>query len=186
MRRSCTGKPSRSAQALQRIGKFREPPLQPIVPSPLEYGYRNRITVHVEDGVIGFFRRDVHRLIDIERCPISADAVNAELTALRAGRPRDGHYTLRARSGPRVFSQTNDAVAEKLAEAISGFVPPEQVAPDRRLLRRRFLREAAAREIRARRSASTGISTPSPPRKKRPRRTKAILPAIWRSGSNWN
>ncbi len=112
--------------ALRRIGKFSEPPLQPIVPSPLEYGYRNRITVHVEEGVIGFFRRDVHRLIDIEQCPISAGEVNEELAALRAGRPRDGHYTLRARSGPRVFSQTNDAVAEALAAAIGALVPPEQ------------------------------------------------------------
>lgn len=114
------------AQALQRIGKFREPPLQPIVPSPLPYGYRNRITVHVEEGVVGFFRRDVHRLIDIERCPISAGPVNEELAALRARRPRDGHYTLRAQSGPRIFSQTNDAVAEKLAEAIASLIPPEQ------------------------------------------------------------
>jgi tRNA/tmRNA/rRNA uracil-C5-methylase (TrmA/RlmC/RlmD family) len=113
-------------QALQRIGKFREPPLQPIVPSPLDYAYRNRITVHVEDGVVGFFRRDVHRLIDVERCPISAPEVNEELAALRAHRPRDGHYTLRARSGPRVFSQTNDAVAEKLADAIENFIPPNQ------------------------------------------------------------
>ena len=58
-------------QALQRIGKFRKPPLRPIVPSPLEYEYRNRITVHVENGVVGFFRHDAHRLIDIERCPIA-------------------------------------------------------------------------------------------------------------------
>ena len=98
-------------QALQRIGKFREPPMRPIVPSPRDYEYRNRITVHVEDGVIGFFRRDAHRLIDIERCPISAPEVNDELAALRARRPRDGHYTLRAQTGPRVFSQTNDEVA---------------------------------------------------------------------------
>ncbi|MEO6870896.1 MAG: TRAM domain-containing protein [Chthoniobacterales bacterium] len=114
------------AQALQRIGKFREPPLQPIVPSPLDYAYRNRITVHVEDGVVGFFRRDAHRLIDIEECPISAPEVNAELTALRERRPRDGHYALRAHGGPRVFSQTNDAVAAKLAEAIAALIPPEQ------------------------------------------------------------
>ena len=49
-------------QALQRIGKFREPPLRPIVPSPQDYGYRNRITVHVENGIVGFFRHDAHRL----------------------------------------------------------------------------------------------------------------------------
>ena len=115
---NCIGKNARLRRLCSGSGNFAEPPLQPIVPSPLDYGYRNRITVHVEDGVVGFFRRDVHRLIDIERCPISAPAVNDELAVLRARRPRDGHYTLRAHSGPRVFSQTNDAVAEKLAEAV--------------------------------------------------------------------
>lgn len=113
-------------QALQRIGKFEEPPLRPIVPSPREYEYRNRITVHVEDGIVGFYRHDAHRLIDIERCPISMPAVNEELTALRRRRPRDGHYTLRAHGGPRVFSQTNDAVAVHLADTIDGLIAPDQ------------------------------------------------------------
>jgi 23S rRNA (uracil1939-C5)-methyltransferase len=97
------------AQALQRIGKFREPPIRPIVPSPHDYEYRNRITVHIEQGVIGFFRHDGHRLIDVERCAIAAPEANEQLTALRARHPRDGPYTLRAQTGPRVFSQTNDA-----------------------------------------------------------------------------
>jgi tRNA/tmRNA/rRNA uracil-C5-methylase (TrmA/RlmC/RlmD family) len=113
-------------QALQRIGKFREPPLHPIVPSPREYEYRNRITVHVENGTIGFYRHDAHRLIDIERCPIAAPEVNAELAALRARRPRDGHYTLRSQRGPRVFSQTNDAVASHLADRIVALIAPNQ------------------------------------------------------------
>jgi 23S rRNA (uracil1939-C5)-methyltransferase len=110
-------------QALQRIGKFSAPPLRPIVPAPRDYEYRNRITVHVADGVIGFFRHDAHRLIDVERCPIARAEVNDELALLRRRHPRDGHYTLRARSGPRVFSQTNDAVAAHLADKIAEFVP---------------------------------------------------------------
>jgi 23S rRNA (uracil1939-C5)-methyltransferase len=114
------------AQALQRIGKFREPPLRPIVPSPLDYEYRNRITVHVDNGIVGFFRHDVHRLIDVERCAIAAPEVNEQLAALRAQRPRDGHYTLRAQSGPRVFSQTNDAVATHLADSIDALILPNQ------------------------------------------------------------
>jgi 23S rRNA (uracil1939-C5)-methyltransferase len=113
-------------RALQRIGKFREPPMRPIIPSPREYAYRNRITVHVEDGVIGFFRRDAHRLIDIARCPISAPEVNNALSALRARRPRDGHYTLRADSGSRVFSQTNNEVATQLADALTTLIQPNQ------------------------------------------------------------
>ena len=113
--------------ALQRIGKFRDVPMRPIIASLEQYGYRNRITVHAQDGVIGFFRRDSHRLIDIERCPISRDEVNRALTELREQpHVRDGHYTLRASSGARVFSQTNEAVANALCHLIVDLVPANQ------------------------------------------------------------
>ncbi len=111
---------------LQRIGKLKDVPMRPIIPSPEQYGYRNRITVHAEDGVIGFFRRDSHRLIDIERCPISRDEVNRALAELRTQHVRDGHYTLRAGIVPRVFSQTNEAVANALRDLIRQLIPLDQ------------------------------------------------------------
>jgi len=111
---------------LQRIGKIKDVPMRPIIPSPISYAYRNRITVHAQNGVIGFFQRDSHRLIDIERCPIAMDEANRALARLRASRVRDGHYTLRAESGPRVFSQTNDAVASAMRDLIAGIIPPNQ------------------------------------------------------------
>jgi 23S rRNA (uracil1939-C5)-methyltransferase len=114
------------AQAMRRIARLSEPPMRPIVPSPLPYSYRNRITVHVEDGVIGFFRRDVHKLMDIAQCPISMPEVNAALAQLRATRPADGHYSLRAHSGPRVFAQTNDAVADAMADFIASILSGEE------------------------------------------------------------
>ena len=113
-------------QAMRRIGRLAAPPMRPIIPSPLPYNYRNRITVHAEDNVVGFYRRDVHKLIDIERCPIAAPEVNNALAQLRAGRARDGHYTLRAHSGPRVFGQTNDAVAEALAALVASIFSGEE------------------------------------------------------------
>jgi tRNA/tmRNA/rRNA uracil-C5-methylase (TrmA/RlmC/RlmD family) len=112
--------------ALQRIGKLKDFPMRPIVPSPKQYEYRNRITVHAQDGMIGFFRRDSHRLIDIEQCPISCDEVNRSLTELRERNPRDGHYTLRASLSRRVFSQTNDEVANALRDLVVDLVPPDQ------------------------------------------------------------
>jgi 23S rRNA (uracil1939-C5)-methyltransferase len=111
---------------LRRIGKLKDFPLRPIVPSPVAYGYRNRITVHAQDGVLGFFRRDSHRLIDIERCPIAMDEVNRALAELRSKHPLDGHYTLRATSGPRVFSQTNDAAANALRDLVAKMIPADQ------------------------------------------------------------
>jgi 23S rRNA (uracil1939-C5)-methyltransferase len=74
--------------------------------------------------VIGYFRRDSHQLIDVERCPIAMDEVNRALADLRATQGRDGHYTLRAQSGPRVFSQTNDPVANAMRDLIVQLVPP--------------------------------------------------------------
>src|SRR5256885_12149910 len=113
-------------QAMRRIARLSEPPIRPIVPSPLPYAYRNRITVHVADSVIGFFRRDAHELMDIAACPISMPEVNEALARLRATRPTDGHYTLRAHAGPRVFAQTNDAVAEAIADFISSILTGEE------------------------------------------------------------
>jgi 23S rRNA (uracil1939-C5)-methyltransferase len=113
--------------ALQRIGKLKDVSMRPIVPSPRQYAYRNRITVHAQDGVIGFFRRDSHRLIDIECCPISREEVNRALAELREQKHvRDGHYSLRTASEPRVFSQINDEVAQTLRNLIIDLVPPNQ------------------------------------------------------------
>ncbi len=111
---------------LQRIGKLKDVPMRAIVPSPLEYAYRNRITVHAQEAIIGYFRRDSHRLIDIEKCPIAMDEVNRELADLRARDVPDGHYTLRAKAGPRIFSQTNDGIASALRDLIVDLVPANE------------------------------------------------------------
>jgi len=113
--------------ALQRIGKLKNVPMRPIIASPKQYGYRNRITVHAEEGVIGFYRRDSHQLLDIEACPISSDEVNGALADLRSQpRVRDGHYTLRTSGSARMFSQINDEVANVLRDLVVNLVPPNQ------------------------------------------------------------
>jgi 23S rRNA (uracil1939-C5)-methyltransferase len=105
-------------ETVRRIGRLQEPPMRPLIPSPIEYEYRNRITVHVREGVIGFFRRESNKLLDIERCPIALSEVNAQLVELRGSRPRDGHHTLRAGAGPRVFTQANAAVATAMLDLV--------------------------------------------------------------------
>lgn len=110
-------------EVLRRLGGLDQVTVHPIVPSPLPFAYRNRITVHAENGVVGYFRHDAHQLLDITHCPIARPEVNGELAALRARHPRDGHYTLRAHGGPRVFVQTNDAVADALALFVAGAFP---------------------------------------------------------------
>ncbi len=123
------------AGVLRRLGRFEEEiDVRPVVPSPLEYGYRNRITVHVREGVIGFFAHGsagagARELIDIARCPIAADGVNDALARFRATplrRQREGNHTLRAAGmgSAEGFRQTNDGAAGELlaivAELLAG------------------------------------------------------------------
>ena len=121
------------AQVLRRVGKFESPEVPPLVPSPRDYAYRNRLTVHVRGGVIGFYSVEeggARGLIDIAQCPIAEPAVNDALTRFRSRpRPREGHCTLRADAGgPRSFRQTNDGAAAELLALVAGLLSPETPA----------------------------------------------------------
>src|SRR5437763_3229017 len=63
--------------------------------------------------------------MEIAHCRIAMPEVTDARAQLRAGRVRDGHYTLRAHSGLRVFAQTNDAVAEAMAKLVAEMLNSE-------------------------------------------------------------
>ncbi len=118
------------ASVLRRLGRFEEDiDVRPVVPSPLEYGYRNRITVHVREGIVGFFAHGAagtgaRELIDIKRCPIASDGVNDALARFRARPPRqqrEGNVTLRAGDAgfAEGFRQTNDGAAAELLAIVA-------------------------------------------------------------------
>ena len=109
--------------ALKRIGKIADPVLRPILTGP-DYGYRNRITVHNRDGKIGFLATDGRTLVEVERCLLAADDVNAKLAHLRSRpRPRP-HYSVRADEvRGEAFYQSNRPLAEPLRKLVVQAVP---------------------------------------------------------------
>ncbi len=56
--------------------------LGPPLASPRESGYRQRIRLHVRDGVAGYYARESHRLIPIRSCPLAGEASNRLLAEL--------------------------------------------------------------------------------------------------------
>ena len=115
---------------LRRIGRFEGVPVRETVPSPDAYEYRNRITVHIDEGAIGFFGQPTSRgnlpLIDVAHCPIATPAVNEALARFRR-RPwrQEGNCTLRANTGHEGgFLQTNDGAAGVLLSLVAGLLPP--------------------------------------------------------------
>jgi 23S rRNA (uracil1939-C5)-methyltransferase len=112
---------------LRRIGQAElgEVMVNPILASPKAFEYRNRITVHLKDGAVGFHAAGGHRLVEIKRCEIAAPAVNDLLDSLAADPRRlreDGHRTLRVDRTQRFFHQANDAAAAVMLAHVVGLV----------------------------------------------------------------
>ena len=105
-------------QTLRRVGKIEHVPMQPIVPSPKPYAYRNRIRVHRAGGVVGFYMTDGRTLVDVEQCALAVPKVNTGLANLRKASVPDGDYSLRAPGGGPYFEQTNAAVTRELVALV--------------------------------------------------------------------
>jgi tRNA/tmRNA/rRNA uracil-C5-methylase (TrmA/RlmC/RlmD family) len=103
-------------QALRRIAKLTKVVVPPVIPSPKIYGFRNRITVHSDGQAIGFFRKRSRQIVDVTRCALASEGVNARLTEVRnKGMAADRHATIRENDAITTFTQTNDEVAQKIA-----------------------------------------------------------------------
>jgi len=68
------------AEALVRLGGFRKPLVEPTIPSPQQYGYRNhaRFTVH-RDGSLGYVHRESRRFVPIQECLLMHPLINRML-----------------------------------------------------------------------------------------------------------
>ncbi|MEO8204711.1 MAG: TRAM domain-containing protein [Chthoniobacterales bacterium] len=110
-------------EALKRVGGFANVPMQPIIASPKPYAYRNRITVHRDGRVTGFYDFRGRQLVDIASCAIASPAVNDMLRRLRLSHVRDGNFTLSEPLATGGFLQTNAAVAALLLKCVEKHCP---------------------------------------------------------------
>ncbi len=54
-----------------------------IVPSPVVYGYRNKVTLKVKDGRLGYFKNNSNDLLEIDECLIASEKINEIIRALK-------------------------------------------------------------------------------------------------------
>jgi 23S rRNA (uracil1939-C5)-methyltransferase len=93
--RQLASKEAQVRDALERLGRFPEPPLDPIVPAVQEYGYRNKLEYSFssgEDGlVLGFHRAGRwDEVIDVEECLLTTDVGNAIREAVKRWAREEG------------------------------------------------------------------------------------------------
>ncbi len=115
----------------QRIGGFAAAVIDPVVPCPQPYGYRNRIMIRsqwnkVKQGLeIGFIRAENRWVVDIEECAIAEPALNEQIKHVRAHPPPKGGIKVVLRVAPEgwevprdSFFQNNFFLLPKLVETV--------------------------------------------------------------------
>ncbi len=75
-------KKNKVTEILKRYGNL-ENVIKEIVPSDNIYGYRNKITLKVKGGKIGYFKNGTNELIEINRCEISSEKSNKIIEVLK-------------------------------------------------------------------------------------------------------
>ena len=112
---------------LRRVGGIENADLRPVLPSPSEWQYRNRISVHIQEGKVGFYGRKSHRIVPASECPIATASVNEQLAGLAKNPPRENQrITLREKSDYHGFSQVNPRAAEVLATVVADMFGQER------------------------------------------------------------
>lgn len=119
------------ADLLERIGGFPQAVVEPVVPSPAIYGYRNRIMVRsqwnklTQSLVIGFLGANNRFVVDVEECLIAEPALNTQLKEVRVKPPPKGGIKVTLRLAPDgwdlprdSFFQTNFFLLPKLVEVV--------------------------------------------------------------------
>ena len=112
------------AELLRRMAKI-EHPVLPVIPSPIQYGYRSKITPHFHRpkngsiAEIGFLRAGTRNaMIDVPECPIAMPQLNTRLKQERAAihggerEYKNGATLLLRASGDQVLTQSSELAAE--------------------------------------------------------------------------
>jgi 23S rRNA (uracil1939-C5)-methyltransferase len=111
--------------AVQRIGKIDPACVQPIIASPQRYGYRNRITLHRQEGIVGFYGQDNRKIISIDRCELADASINQQLQSRDLSRGPDQRLTLRTSETGAGFSQANLHLQDELLQIVCKAAPKE-------------------------------------------------------------
>lgn len=83
-------------------------PVETVLPSPRELGYRRRIKLRVRDGAVGYYAAASHELVAVDHCLLAEPAVDAAIAAAGA--------LVRALRAPlrRIELLGRDATAERV------------------------------------------------------------------------
>jgi tRNA/tmRNA/rRNA uracil-C5-methylase (TrmA/RlmC/RlmD family) len=116
-------------ELMHRLAKL-DVAVEPTYPSPLQFGYRSKITPHYEpthDGrpmAIGFLGMNTRAVIDVAQCPLASDAINAALPAAREKVQIQARSGTLKRGGTLLLRDTGTCIETDMSATASTAVGP--------------------------------------------------------------
>jgi len=112
----------------ERIGGFSPAIIQPVIPCPNPYGYRNRIMIRsqwdkIKKGLnLGFIKADNRLVVDIEECKIAEPAINSQIQQVRLNPPPKGGLKVVLRIPPEGWQVPRDSFFQNNFFLLPGLV----------------------------------------------------------------
>jgi 23S rRNA (uracil1939-C5)-methyltransferase len=110
-------------QSLSRIAKVEGIEVHKIIPSPIEFSYRNRAQFRIEDMKVGFYQQNTHSIVEFDKCLIADDKVNEELRRLKSGEVPKNKDSVDEFGFSQVNTLQNQNMQSYLKEKIGSPVP---------------------------------------------------------------
>ena len=115
-------------ELLRRIGRFSDVPIDPVLPCPRPYGYRNRVLVRSlwngreQKLVIGFLGQNNRWVVDLEECILAEPSLNEQLREVRLHPPRKGGLKVALRRFPEDWVVPQDSFFQNNFHLLPGLV----------------------------------------------------------------
>lgn len=114
------------ADAFEKIGGIPAPPVGEIIASPRIYHYRGKARLHAAKSKLGFMDVSGAKVVDIERCEIVEETINARIGALRRDKTSLPHRAVEYAiwSGASAAADENELIIREV-QGKTFFVPRE-------------------------------------------------------------
>ncbi|MEM6820577.1 MAG: TRAM domain-containing protein [Verrucomicrobiota bacterium] len=115
-------------ETFERVGRLvlTDVTIHPILRCPEPYSYRNRIQIHIKNGLPGFRSAQSSSHIAIDECPVAAPEINRQIRELKEKQGlKDGRHSIQCNStSGKGFSQINRLMLKTLIDHITKAAQP--------------------------------------------------------------
>lgn len=94
-----------------------------ITENPKPFNYRNKITLKVVDGKIGFYEQNSHNIVTINKCLLAQESINKTIELLHLLKLKNGTITIRCNYKDEIIIIINtDELIEKIPSVITDLI----------------------------------------------------------------